>query len=70
MSEQNQEPRCERVTVAVTEREKRAVQFLALLEDTTESEIIRRYPLGSIVDIADARRAKAQEPAEIEAAVA
>ncbi len=65
MSDQAQEsqtePKTEQLTLKVTEREKRAVQFLALLDDTTESEIVRRY-LAPALNVADARRAAMKPP--------
>ena len=57
------EPRSERVTVAVTEREKRAVKLLALLDDTTETDVLRAYALNDIVRLADERRARLDEAA-------
>lgn len=45
------------VSVRVTPSEKRAVKLVALLRDTTESEVMRRHTIEEIVAEADARRA-------------
>lgn len=63
MADQNQdEPLVEQVTARCTERQKRAVQFLALLEDKPEADMLRPY-LDELVRIADERRARVSNAA-------
>lgn len=52
------EPRTEQVTVRVTASEKKAVQLLALLRNTTESDVLRAQTLDQIVAEAEEQRAK------------
>lgn len=61
---ETQEPRDQNVTVRVSASEKRAVQLIALLEDTTESEIMRSRTMPEIVSEAERRR---QQPAAVSA---
>jgi hypothetical protein len=51
-----EEPKDQNVTVRVTASEKRAVQLLALLRDTTESDVMRSMTIDRIVADADAER--------------
>lgn len=54
--EASPEPLNAQVAVRVTQSEKRAVQLLALLRDTTESEIMRSMTIGQIVADAETER--------------
>lgn len=53
------EPRDQNVAVRCTATEKRAIQFLALALDTSESELMRDRTMAEIVIEAERRRALA-----------
>lgn len=51
------EPKDQTVAVRCTATEKRAVQFLALALDSTESDVMRGWAMDEVVIEADRRRA-------------
>lgn len=57
------EPRNETVAMKVTATEKRAIQLVAALRNTSESEVMRTLTVGQIVAEADALREKANAAA-------
>lgn len=57
------EPKNENIAVRCTASEKRAVKFLALAMDTTESDLMRDWTMADIIAEAERRRARLAEPA-------
>lgn len=55
--ESSVEPKNEAVAVRCTATEKRAVRFLSLALDTSESDLLRGWEMEKIVAEADRRRA-------------
>lgn len=63
MAMPNQESRTERATLALTPTEKRAVQFVANVRQTTESDLLRTTLLADVVAEYDRLMAKLREEA-------
>jgi len=59
----SQESRTERATLAITPTEKRAIQFVAHVRQTTESDLLRTERLADIVSEYERLIAKLREVA-------
>ena len=63
MDTRGQESRTERATIALTPTEKRAIQVVASVRQTTESELLRAKRIDEIVSEYDLLMAKLREVA-------
>lgn len=62
-AETQEESRSERIAIAVTEREKRAVRAVAALRGVEDSNLVRAMPIADIVTEFERLREQAEEVA-------
>lgn len=60
MTNPSQEPQSERATLTLTRAEKDALRLVAIMDEVSESSLLRDFTVSQIVERADSIRSRAQ----------